>query len=134
MGLLGGGGPSIGMATSGEAGAGYAPGQAGPSDAPQQPVPPLDPQQGAPLPRIPMADVASAPPGAGQPALPPLAEKGLGAIGNASGLQDFLASQRTDMLNSFNPWMSALFGGSGGGSPVQSFDDYGAPMDIPVGK
>ena len=127
-GLLGGAGPSIGMATSGGPGASDAPGQAGPSDAPQQPVPPLDPNQGAPLPRMPMAGVAQAPPDS-RPALPPLAEKGLGAIGKASGLQDFLASQRTDLLSSFNPWMSALFGPG----ENEGFSDFGG-LDAPPGK
>ena len=129
MGLLGGGGQSIGMATAGGARASDAPGQAGPSDAPQQPTPPLDPDQGAPLPRMPMAAVAQPPPDAGQPALPPLAEKGLGAFGRASGLQDFLGAQRSDLLSKFDPWMSALFGPG----ENEGFSDFGG-LDAPPGK
>ena len=129
VGLLGGAGSGIGMATSGEARASDAPGQAGQGDAPQQPLPPLDPDQGAPLPRMPLADVARAPSDAGQPALPPLMEKGLGAIGKATGLQDYLATQRTDLLGSFDPWMSALFGS--GANDV--FSDFGG-LDAPPGK
>ncbi len=119
------------------------------SNAPQQPVPPLDPSQGAQLPRMPMAEVAGGEPDS-RPAfaLDPLQEKGIAGISKATGLQDFLKTQGADLSSSFNPWMSALFGGAqtptmpgqAGGiagffapGENQVFSDFGG-LDAPLGK
>jgi len=71
-------------------------------------------------------------PGAGSdPLADPLLD--LSGIGKATGLQDYMAQQRTDFLSNFDPILQGL--GLGAPAPVASFDDFGNPMDIqPAGK